>query len=103
MTDVLVISGSMGSGKTTVMAEASDLLAAARVFHAAIDLDALATGHFPTTPPFDLQERNLASLWQNYASAGIRKLLIAEALDASAGIGGQSPARRVANRRRSAW
>lgn len=83
MTDVLVISGSMGSGKTTVMAEASDLLAAAGIVHAAIDLDALAVGHFPILP-FDLPERNLASIWQNYASAGIRRLLIAEALDTTA-------------------
>jgi predicted kinase len=82
MIDVLVVSGSMGSGKTTVMAEASDLLAAAGIVHAAIDSDALAIGHFPTSP-FDLHESNFTSLWQNYASAGIAKLLIAEALDTS--------------------
>ena len=46
---VLVISGSMGSGKTTVLAEASDLLAAADIPHAAIDLDALALAHLPGT------------------------------------------------------
>jgi hypothetical protein len=80
MADVLVLSGSMGSGKTTVMAEASDLLGAAGIVHAAIDLDALAIGHFPALS-FDLCERNLASLWQNYGSAGITRLLIAEALD----------------------
>ena len=80
--NVLVISGSMGSGKTTVMAEASDLLAAAGIVHAAIDLDALSLGHFSALP-VDLLERNLASLWQNYDSAGITRLLIAEALDSS--------------------
>ena len=44
---VLVISGSMGSGKTTVLGEASDLLGAAEIIHAAIDLDSLALGHLP--------------------------------------------------------
>ena len=38
---VLVISGSMGSGKTTVLSEASGLLAEASIPHAALDLDCL--------------------------------------------------------------
>ena len=41
MPRVLVISGSMGAGKTTVMGEASDILSARGVAHAAFDLDAL--------------------------------------------------------------
>ncbi len=49
--EVLVITGSMGAGKTTVMAEASDLLSAAGVSHAAIDLDALAIIRTPGTEP----------------------------------------------------
>jgi len=36
---VIVISGSMGSGKTTVLGEASDILAAHSLVHAAIDMD----------------------------------------------------------------
>src|SRR5690349_23304571 len=43
---VLVISGSMGAGKTTVLGEASDLLAASGIEHAAIDLDTLSIGLF---------------------------------------------------------
>src|SRR5688500_7102899 len=35
---VLVITGSMGAGKTTVMGEVSDLLAARGVRHAALDI-----------------------------------------------------------------
>lgn len=42
---VLVITGSMGSGKTSVMAEASDLLSAAGIDHAAIDFDGLGIGY----------------------------------------------------------
>ena len=78
---VLVISGSMGSGKTTVLGEASDLLSAADVHHAAIDLDGLALGRFPVPSHDELQDRNLAALWRNYAAAGVTRLLIAEALD----------------------
>jgi adenylylsulfate kinase len=72
---MLVISGSMGAGKTTVLGEASDLLTAAGIAHAAIDLDTLAMGHLPE----DLTERNLAGVWRNYAAAGVMRLLLAEA------------------------
>ena len=72
---MLVISGSMGAGKTTVLGEASDLLAARGVVHAAIDLDALSLGHFAG----DLAAPNLAAVWSNYAAAGITRLLLAEA------------------------
>src|SRR5205085_2115449 len=72
---VLVISGSMGAGKTTVLGEASDLLAAAGIAHAAIDVDGLSLGHFSE----DLTARNLAAVWRNFAAAGITRLLLAEA------------------------
>jgi hypothetical protein len=78
---VVVITGSMGSGKTTVMAEASDLLTAAGSVHAAIDLDALGVGYLPNDAWSDLTYRNLASVWVNYRAAGISRLLIAEAVE----------------------
>jgi gluconate kinase len=78
---VVVISGSMGSGKTTVMAEASDLLTASDIAHAAIDLDALGVGHLRNDAWNDLTYQNLASLWANYSAAGVTKLLIAEAVE----------------------
>ena len=81
---VLVISGSMGSGKTTVLGEASDLLTAADVHHAAIDLDCLALGHFPPRTSADLAARNLAAVWNNYAAAGVDCLLLSEAVDTAA-------------------
>ncbi len=82
---VLVISGSMGSGKTTVLGEASDLLSSGDIHHAAIDLDGLMLGHFPSGPRDDLQDRNLEALWGNYAAAGVTRLLLAEALETAAG------------------
>ena len=42
---LLIITGSMGSGKTSVLGEASDLLAGRHVIHAAIDLDILGLTH----------------------------------------------------------
>ena len=81
---VLVISGSMGAGKTTVLSEASDLLTAAGIIHAAVDVDVLGVGHLPATAPTDLVLRNLAAVWTNYAAAGVTRLLLAEALDSQA-------------------
>src|SRR5687767_1583099 len=80
---VLVISGSMGSGKTTILGEASDLLTASGVAHAAVDLDALGIGYIPHAGE-ELTRRNLAAVWGNYAAAGITRLMIAEAIDSAA-------------------
>jgi adenylylsulfate kinase len=82
---VLVISGSMGAGKTTVLGEASDLLAEAKIPHAAIDLDFLTLGYFASEADGSgLLRRNLAAVWKNYAALGIKRLLLAEAIDTSA-------------------
>jgi adenylylsulfate kinase-like enzyme len=85
MAALLIITGSMGAGKTTVMYEASDLLAARNIPHAAIDLDALGTAHLP----YGVQDgrvmyRNLRSVWGNYARAGLDRLLLARALETRA-------------------
>jgi predicted ABC-type ATPase len=47
MESLLIITGTMGAGKTSVLAEASDILAKRRVTHAAIDVDALGLAHLP--------------------------------------------------------
>jgi hypothetical protein len=78
---VLVITGSMGSGKSTVLAEASDLLAAHGTIHAAIDLDTLGVGHVPEGAWPDLGYRNLAAVWENFARFGATSLLLAEAVE----------------------
>ena len=80
---VLVISGSMGSGKTTVLGEASDILTALDVPHAAIDLDALGLAHLPPGSPDDLTFQNLEAVWRNYLATGVRRLLIACAMESS--------------------
>ena len=72
----------MGSGKTTVLSEASDILTAQNIPHASIDVDALGTAHLP--PPgqnTQLMYRNLQSVWENYARAGVTRLLLARAIE----------------------
>jgi hypothetical protein len=71
----------MGSGKTTMLGEASDVLTARRIAHAAVDLDTLGMGHLPEPAWADLTYRNLSLVWQNYAAAGAARLLIAEAVE----------------------
>jgi len=79
---LLIITGSMGSGKTSVLAEASDILALRRIVHAAIDLDALGLAHLPSAASTDgVMYRNLQSVCQNYAALGITRLLLARALE----------------------
>ena len=79
---LLVISGSLGAGKSTVLSEASDLLAEAGVPHAAINLDALAVMHPRADPHGEgLAFANLAAVWPNYAAAGVARLLIARVVE----------------------
>lgn len=81
---VLLISGSMGAGKTTVMGEIADLLIEAQVSHATLDFDCLWEAH--PHPPDDpsgsrLAFRNLASVWPNYRDAGVERLVIARVVE----------------------
>jgi hypothetical protein len=69
----------MGAGKTTVMAEASDLLTEWGIVHAAIDLDTLGTAHL--TGGDEVEYRNLHCVWNNYAAAGAKRLLLAAAVE----------------------
>jgi adenylylsulfate kinase len=77
----IVISGSMGSGKTTVLGEMSDILADHGVQHAAIDLDAIGSVLFPDAAAKPLSLRNLASVSGNFVDAGITRILLAEAVE----------------------
>jgi hypothetical protein len=72
----------MGAGKTTVLGEASDLLALRHIAHAAIDLDALGLAHLPSTASNDgVMYRNLQSICKNYASVGVTRLMVARAIE----------------------
>lgn len=82
MAQLLIITGSMGAGKTAVLAEASDLLSLRNITHAAIDVDAVSLGHFPpaTSNDFVMYE-NLHSLCKNYAALGVQRFILARALE----------------------
>lgn len=84
---LLIISGSLGTGKTTVLNEASDLLSEAGIAHAAIDLDCLAVMH-PRRDPHGqrLAFANLAAVWPNYAAAGAERLMIARVVEERADL-----------------
>jgi hypothetical protein len=79
---LLIITGAMGAGKTSVLAEASDVLALHHIAHAAIDVDALGLAHLPTADGNDgVMYRNLQSVCKNYASFGVMRFLLARALE----------------------
>jgi hypothetical protein len=79
---LLIITGTMGAGKTTVLGEASDILSSRHIAHAAIDLDALGLAHLPSAPTNDgIMYRNLQSVCDNYTSIGVRRLLLARAIE----------------------
>lgn len=79
---MVIISGSLGSGKTTVLSEAADLLAEADVAHATIDLDWLSI-MYPPQGQFGerLMFANLAAVWPVYAAAGAERLLAARVVE----------------------
>ena len=81
MESLLIITGTMGAGKTSVLGEASDILALQGITHAAIDLDALGLAYLPSAAGSDaVMYGNLRSVCENYASLGVRRLLLARAI-----------------------
>ena len=79
---LLVITGTMGAGKSTVLAEASDILAMRKIPHAKIDLDALGGAYLPAGVEDNAaMYENLASISQNYARLGLTRFLVARAVE----------------------
>jgi hypothetical protein len=79
---LLIITGTMGAGKTAVMGEASDILARRQIVHAAIDLDALGLAHLPSAVPSDgVMYDNLRSICRNYVALGVQRFLVARAIE----------------------
>jgi hypothetical protein len=82
---LLIITGTMGAGKTVAMAEASDILVQRQIVHAAIDLDAVGLAHLPSAARSDgVMYDNLQSIFRNYAALGVQRFLVARAIEDSA-------------------
>src|ERR1700722_4026670 len=79
MNKVLVITGSVGAGKSSVAAAISERLNKANVLHALIDMDYLRYAFpRPEDDPFHrvLGIKNLTSVANNYIEAGINNFII---------------------------
>jgi cytidylate kinase len=74
LTELLLISGRSGVGKSTVAGELHHLLAQADVKHALVEGDNLDLAH-PAPWQHGLAEKNLRAMWQNYSDLGYRRLI----------------------------
>lgn len=81
---VLVVTGPVGVGKTTVVGAVSEALSELEIAHALIDMDALRECcPAPPDDPFQiaLSLRNLAAVWTNFREAGAQRLVIADVVE----------------------
>lgn len=81
---LLVLTGPVGVGKTTVAQAISDLLTEHSLAHAVIDQDWLRWClPSPSHDPFQiaLGLKNLAAVWANYRAAGAERLIIADVVE----------------------
>ena len=81
ITNIIVISGSMGCGKTTVLGEASDVLTAHHIAHGSVDIDAIGTALLPGDLSREVRHRIVASIFTTFARAELTRVLIAEAVE----------------------
>lgn len=81
---VLVLTGPVGAGKTTVAIAISEILDKADVAHGFIDVDAIRWCH-PSPPhdPFNMKLglRNLAAVAANYRDAGAERLILSDVVE----------------------
>jgi predicted kinase len=81
---VLLVTGTVGSGKTAVAKEIGERLRLAAVPHAVIDLDELGRVR-PALPDgsfnHDLIAANLAAIWPNYQALGVERVVLARILE----------------------
>ncbi len=82
---VLLITGPVGVGQSTVAAEAARLLREAKIPHALVDLAWIEQCWLaPADDPWNerLTPRNLACLWVNFRQAGADRLILVRVLEA---------------------
>ena len=84
MVPVMMVTGPVGVGKTSVAGEVSALLERAKVPHAFVDMDSLRWSY--PSPPGDrfrtaLALQNLAAVWANFRAAGAERLVLADVVE----------------------
>lgn len=87
--DAVLLSGTVGAGKTTTAHALSDLLSAEDVPHAVVDLDEVRLLRPP--PPGDpfqheVELANLRDLARNYRAAGATRLVVAGVVEEAAEV-----------------
>lgn len=85
---LLIVTGTVGVGKTAVAAEMSEILSAQQVPHAFVDLDALSYS-WPPQGRFneELAFKNLAAVWANFCQAGAERLIVAHVIESPRDLG----------------
>ena len=81
---ILLITGSLGAGKTAVAAEISELLDQVQLPHAHVDIDTLRWGYFPLSSDrfqSELAMQNLKALWINFQQVGAGRLIISDVVE----------------------
>ena len=73
-TELLLLSGRSGVGKSTVAGELYHLLAQAEVKHALVEGDNLDLA-YPVPWEYGLARKNLRAMWQNFRDLGYRRLI----------------------------
>lgn len=85
----VLLTGTIGSGKTALAIELGDVLGATGAGVAVMDLDWLGWFHPPAgsrVRPTDLIVRNLAAIWPNLRAEGARYLVLARMVQEAAEI-----------------
>ena len=79
---LLLLTGTVGVGKSTVAAAINDELAERRIPNAAVDLDALVW-QWPPDSPWNhrLMLDNLFAIWPNFVARGVTHLVLARVLE----------------------
>jgi hypothetical protein len=81
---VLIVTGPVGVGKTSVAGEIFDQLIARDIPHAVVDLDRLGLcWPFGEDDPFNqrMALKNLAAVWKNFSAAGASRLVIPQVIE----------------------
>jgi adenylylsulfate kinase-like enzyme len=84
---VLLVTGPVGVGKTSVASELSELFGKAGVHHALVDVDSLRWCYpRQADDPFRVQpaRHNLAAIWPNFQAAGADHLVLVDVIESRA-------------------